>query len=67
MLWESLLPNLAKPPRLLVSEWAERFRYLSREYAASPGRYDLSIVPYAREPMDCANDRTRIDCAAGSQ
>lgn len=49
---------LQPPPRYLVSEWAERFRYLSREYSAQPGRYSLGIVPYAREPMDCANDKT---------
>ena len=41
-----------------MSEWAERFRYLSREYSASPGRYSLTNVPYAREPMDCACDST---------
>jgi phage terminase large subunit GpA-like protein len=46
------------PPRYLVSEWAERFRYLSREYSAQPGRYSLGIVPYAKEPMDCANNKT---------
>jgi phage terminase large subunit GpA-like protein len=44
------------PPRYTVSQWAERFRYLSREYSAQPGRYSLETVPYAREPMDCAND-----------
>lgn len=44
------------PPRYTVSEWSERFRYLSREYSAQPGRYSLDVVPYAREPMDCAND-----------
>lgn len=49
---------LTPPPRYTVSQWSERFRYLSREYSASPGRYDLSIVPYAREPLDCSNDPT---------
>lgn len=44
------------PPSYTVSQWAERFRYLSREYSAQPGRYSLATVPYAREPMDCAND-----------
>lgn len=50
------LSALQPPPRFTVSEWAERFRYLSREYSAQPGRYSLDIVPYAREPMDAAND-----------
>lgn len=39
-----------------MSQWAERFRYLSREYSAQPGRYSLAAVPYAKEPMDAAND-----------
>ena len=49
---------VSPPPRYTVSQWAERFRYLSREYSAQPGRYSLDIVPYAREPMDAANDPT---------
>ena len=51
-------PLLTPPPRFTVSQWAERFRYLSREYSAQPGRYSFDIVPYAREPLDCANDPT---------
>lgn len=51
-----LLPLLNSPPRYSISEWAERFRYLSREYSAQPGRYSLDIVPYAKEPMECAKD-----------
>ncbi len=51
-------PTWNPPPRYSVSEWAEKFRYLSREYAALPGRYSLTMVPYAKEPMDCANDPT---------
>jgi len=51
-------PTLTLPPRLTVSQWAERYRYLSREYSAQSGRYSLAVVPYAREPMDCANDKS---------
>jgi phage terminase large subunit GpA-like protein len=42
-----------------VSEWATRFRYLSSEYTDKrfQGRYSLLAVPYAQEPMDCANDQ----------
>lgn len=46
------------PPNLKVSEHAERYRYLSRDYSAQHGRYSLTFCPYAREPMDCANDAT---------
>src|SRR5689334_22376249 len=57
VLIETLRTILHPPPRFLVSEWAERFRYLSREYSSQPGRYSLDVVPYAREPMDCCNDK----------
>lgn len=44
------------PPRYTISQWSESFRYLSREYTASPGRYSLATVPYAQEPLDSCND-----------
>lgn len=54
---------LNPPPRVNVSTWAEANRYLSREYTAAHGRYRLSTVPYAREPMDAANDKSvRLVC-----
>ena len=40
------------PPRITVSEWAEEYRRLSPESSASPGKLDLSMTPYLREPMD---------------
>ena len=57
-LYRQLRPIGTPPPRLKVSEWAEAHRYISGDYSAQPGRYSLDIVPYAREPMDCANDET---------
>lgn len=54
---DGCLPILNPPPRLTVTEWAEQNRYLSREYSAQPGRYSTATVPYAREPMDAANDK----------
>ena len=55
-MWREAIKIVTPPPRYSVSEWAENFRYLSREYSAQPGRYSLDNVPYAREPMDAAND-----------
>ena len=51
-------PQWNPPPHYSVSQWSERFRYLSREYSALPGRYSLTQVPYAREPLDAACDPT---------
>jgi phage terminase large subunit GpA-like protein len=40
---------------LTVSQWADSYRYLSAERSARPGRWRTSLVPYAREIMDCAS------------
>jgi phage terminase large subunit GpA-like protein len=40
-------------PLLSVSEWADRFRVLSKAAAAEPGRWSTSRTPYLREIMDC--------------
>jgi len=45
------------PPRLTLSEWADRERVLAPESSAEPGRWRTSRVPYMREPMDVIADR----------
>lgn len=49
---------LAPPPRLTVSQWADRYRVLSRESAAEHGRWNTDRAPYLRAIMDAANDPT---------
>lgn len=49
--------NLSPPPRLTLSEWADRYRMLSRENSSSPGRFRTSVVPYLKEVMDACTDR----------
>lgn len=44
------------PPRLLVSEWADRERFLSAEASAEPGRWSTDRAPYQRAIMDAAKD-----------
>lgn len=48
--------RLRPPPRLTVSEWADRHRMLSSEAAAEPGRWITDRAPYQREPMDACGD-----------
>ena len=43
---------------LTVSEWADKYRILSAEASAEPGRWRTSRVPYAKEWMDAFNDPT---------
>ncbi len=45
--WDGLRP----PPRLTVSEWADRYRILPLT-AAEPGRWRTSRTPYLRQIMD---------------
>lgn len=47
---------LAPPPRLTVSEWADRYRMLSREASAEPGKWRTERAPYQRGIMDAFAD-----------
>ena len=51
--------DVFKPaPRLSPTEWSDRYRILSREASFRPGRFDSSLAPYQREPMDSVLDPT---------
>ena len=39
-----------------VSEWADRYRQLSSESAAEPGKWNSDIAPYQKAIMDAVND-----------
>ena len=45
-----------KPERLNPAQWAERYRYLSSEAAANPGKYSFDRTPFWREPLEVSND-----------
>lgn len=44
------------PPRLTVSQWADRFRRLSAESSAEPGQWRTDRAPYQRGIMDAVSD-----------
>lgn len=46
----------APPEDLSVSEWADAYRKLPSESAATPGQWRTSKVPYMRAIMDAYND-----------
>lgn len=48
--------SLSPPPDLKVSEWADKFRRLSRESSAEAGQWHTDRAPYQREIMDAIND-----------
>ncbi len=52
-----------------VAEWAEKYRYLSAETSAIPGRYSLELTPYLRGILECLNDRNtrKVVCRKSAQ
>lgn len=40
------------PVDLKVSEWADKYRFLSSRASSEPGRWQTARTPYLREPMD---------------
>ena len=42
------------PPDLTVSQWADRYRFLSPESAAEHGKWQT--LPFQREPLDSVSD-----------
>jgi phage terminase large subunit GpA-like protein len=50
------LVALRPPPKLTVSGWSDRERFLSSEASAEPGRWHTDRVPYMREIMDAISD-----------
>jgi phage terminase large subunit GpA-like protein len=48
----------APPPKLTVSQWADRYRRLSSEASAEPGIWRTDRAPYQRGVMDAVADDT---------
>ncbi|MDR7318904.1 phage terminase large subunit family protein [Brevibacillus nitrificans] len=55
-LFKGLAKVLAPPPKLTVSEWADRYRKLSPEASAEPGQWRTNRAPFQKEVMDAIND-----------
>ena len=57
------LKNFRPPEDLTVSQWAERYRVLSRESSAEAGPWRNDRTPYMVEIMDCFTDPRVSDIA----
>lgn len=58
------------PPRLRISEWAARYRYLSPEASAEPGLWNHARAPHLVLPMDYLSPHhscERVVCKFSSQ
>lgn len=63
------LSVLRPPEKLSVSEWADKYRILSEQDSASPGRWRTSKTPYLQKVMDSFSQKgiEEITFCAGSQ
>lgn len=54
---------------MTVAQWAEKYRYISAENSALPGKYSLAITPYLRGILECINDRSvrKVVCQKSAQ
>lgn len=57
-LFKRIFGVLKPPPDLKLSEWADRYRRLSSEASAEPGRWKTEKAPYQKEIMDAITDIT---------
>ncbi|GAQ24230.1 phage terminase large subunit family protein [Tepidanaerobacter syntrophicus] len=55
-LFKKIAKILAPPPKLTVSQWADKYRRLSPESSAESGQWRTDRAPYQREIMDAIND-----------
>lgn len=55
-LLEAISTSLKPPPKLTVSQWADRYRQLSSESSAEAGRWSTSRAEYQRGMMDAVSD-----------
>ena len=53
---EAIRVSLKPPPKLTVSEWADRYRQLSSESSAEAGKWSTSRAEYQRGMMDAVSD-----------
>lgn len=51
-----LLKLFRKPERLSTREYAEKYRWLSNEVTAKPGKMDCMETPFMLFPMECMDD-----------
>jgi phage terminase large subunit GpA-like protein len=52
----------ARPdPLLTISQWADRYRWLSQRASAEHGRWRTERTPYLREIMDCLSPMSAIE------
>lgn len=55
-LFKRIFVVLQPPPDMTLTQWADRYRVLSKKTSAEPGRWKTSKAPYQREIMNAISD-----------
>lgn len=55
-LFKKIFATLKPPPNISLSEWADKYRYLSAKSSAEPGKWSTDRTPYLREVMNAITD-----------
>jgi len=65
MTWKYLKP----PPKIKISEWADKYRVLTTEDSPEAGKWMTAKAPYQKEPMDaiCDSNVEQVVLQWGSQ
>lgn len=58
---DSFNAGLRPDPMLLVSEWSDEFRVLSKTASSEPGRWRTDRTPYLKEIMDCLSPYSKYE------
>jgi phage terminase large subunit GpA-like protein len=53
--------GLRPDPALMVSQWADEFRFLSSKASAEPGKYRIDRTPYLREILDSLSPASSVE------
>ncbi len=58
---------LRPDPDLTVSQWADRYRFLSQTASGEPGPWRTERTPYLAEIMDCLSPASPVQrvCSSG--
>lgn len=58
---DAFMDGLKPDERLSLSEWADKYRYLSSRASAEPGLWRTTRTPYLKEIMDCLSNGSAIE------
>lgn len=53
---QKVMRSWEPPPEMTISEWANRYRFLSSESSSAPGKYSTDAAPFQKGMQDAISD-----------